>query len=89
MEHNRPDLTIVNHISKLWTFVDFSVPWDKNVLAKEEEKITNSSPLADGIRKMHKVSTNIIRQRRVIRDFLLFLCQNVLVPWHREVYKGP
>jgi D-alanine-D-alanine ligase-like ATP-grasp enzyme len=60
MEHNRPDVTIVDHTSKVWTFVDFSVPWDKTVVTKEDEKVTHYTPLTVEIRKMHKVSTKII-----------------------------
>ena len=60
MEHNRPDVTVVDHASKVWTFVDFSVPWDKNVRVKEDEKITNYSPLAQQVRKLHRVSTKIV-----------------------------
>ena len=31
MEHNRPDVVVVDRVNKLWVIVDFSVPWDKNV----------------------------------------------------------
>ena len=27
VEHNNPDLVIADKLKKLWTFVDFSVPW--------------------------------------------------------------
>ena len=60
LEHNRPDLVIINREKGLWTFVDFSVPVDKNVLKKENEKIEAYSPLAYEIRKMHKVKTRIV-----------------------------
>jgi len=60
MEHNRPDVTVVDHASKVWTFVDFSVPWDKNVRVKEDEKVTKYSPLAQEVRKLHRVATKII-----------------------------
>ena len=39
---------------------DFSVPWDKNVVTTEDEKIANYSPLAKEIRKMHRVSTKTV-----------------------------
>ena len=32
LQHNRPDLLNVDRIRRLWTLVDLSVPWDKNVL---------------------------------------------------------
>jgi len=40
--------------------IDFPVPLDKNVLRKEEEKVTHYTPLSYEIRKLHKVSTNIV-----------------------------
>ena len=41
-------------------FVDFSLPWDRIVLSKEDEEITNFSSLAKKIRKMYLVSTKIV-----------------------------
>ena len=60
MEHNRPDVVLVDRTKKRWILVDFAVPWDKNVVRKEEEKITKYSPLALEVRRMHGVSTKII-----------------------------
>ena len=60
MEHNRLDVTVLNQAVQEWTFVDFSVPWDKNVVLKENEKVAKYSPLAKEIRKMHRVSTKVV-----------------------------
>lgn len=60
LEHNRPDLVVIDHREKEWKIVDFSVPWDKNVISKEDDKINNYSPLANEVRKMHRVSTRIV-----------------------------
>ena len=60
LEHNRPDLVIINREKGLWTIVDFCVPVDKNVLKREQDKIDTYSPLAYQIRKMHKVKTRIV-----------------------------
>ena len=60
MEHNRPDVVVVDRRNKHWILVDFAVPWDKNVVRKEEEKITKYSPLALEVRRLHGVSTRII-----------------------------
>lgn len=60
MEHNRPDVTVLNRAARQWTFVDFSVPWDRNVVTKEGEKIEKYSPLAKEIRKLHRVSTKVV-----------------------------
>ena len=38
----------------------FSVPMDKNVVRKEDEKVEKYQLLAQEIRKMHKVNTEII-----------------------------
>ena len=60
MDHNRPDVIVIDKDKKEWTLVDFSVPWDKNVIVKEDEKINNYSPLSHEIRKLHKVKTRIV-----------------------------
>ena len=60
LEHNKPDVVVVDRDAKKWTFVDFSVPMDFNVVKKEDEKVSNYSPLAQEIRKIYKVQTEII-----------------------------
>ena len=57
---NRPDLTLINHEEKEWTFVDFAVPWDTNVETTETEKVDKYKPLASNINKLHKVRTRTI-----------------------------
>ena len=56
----RPDVTIVNRRTKEWTFVDFSIPWDRNVLVKEQEKINKYAPLCREIAKLHHVRTRVV-----------------------------
>ena len=60
LEHNRPDVVVINREDNEWIVVEFSVPWDKNVLLKEEEKVSKYIALTKEIRKVHKVSTKII-----------------------------
>ena len=60
LEHNRPDITVLDWVAWRWTFVDFSVPWDKNVVSREDEKITNYSPLVKEITKLHRVSAKVV-----------------------------
>ena len=60
LEHNRPDITVLDRVARRWTFVDFSVPWDKNVVSKEDEKINNYSPLVKEITKLHQVSAKVV-----------------------------
>ena len=60
LEHNRPNVILINRQDKDWKIVEFSVPWDKSVLLKEEEKIQKYIPLAKKIRKVHGVSTKTV-----------------------------
>ena len=60
LEHNIPDVILINRQHKEWTIVEFSVPWDKNVFLKEEEKIQKYIPLAKEIHEVHGVSTKIV-----------------------------
>ena len=53
LEHNRPNMILISQQDKEWTIVEFSVPWDKNVLLKEEEKIQRYITLTKEIRKVH------------------------------------
>ena len=47
---------MLDRVARRWTFVDFSVPWDKNVVSKEDEKINNYSALVKEITELHLVS---------------------------------
>ena len=60
LDHNRPDIVVINRQDNEWLIVEFSVPWDKNVVLKEEEKIRRYIPLCKEIRKVHRVSTKIV-----------------------------
>ena len=60
LQHNRLNVILVNRQDKEWTIAEFSVPWDKNVLLKEEEKIQRYIPLDKEILKAHGVSTKIV-----------------------------
>ena len=60
LDHNRPDVVLIDRRKKHWTIIDFSVPNDKNVVTKEEEKIDKYTKLGYEIRKLHKVSTNLV-----------------------------
>ena len=60
LDHNRPDLIVIDRVNRFWTIIDFSVPNDKNVKAKENEKVDHYAELAKEIRKIHHVNTKII-----------------------------
>ena len=58
-QHGNWNITVLDQVARRWTFVDFSVPWDKNVLSKENEKINNYSPLVKEITKLHRISAKV------------------------------
>ena len=60
LEHNRPDVVVIDKVLKRWTMVDFSVPFDKNVVTKETEKTTKYERLATEVTREHTVTTIII-----------------------------
>ena len=60
LDHNRPDVILIDRDRKYWTIIDFSVPNDKNVEDKVNEKLNNYEELAKEIRKIHKVKTKIV-----------------------------
>ena len=60
MEHNCPDVVVVDRVGKRWVFIDFSVPWDKNVWERENDKVGRYSPLALEVRRMHGVGTKVV-----------------------------
>ena len=41
MECNCPDVTVVDRAAQEWMFAIFSMPWDRNMETKEDDKITN------------------------------------------------
>ena len=60
LEHNRPDVVVVDRVRKKWVIVDFAVPWDKNVWSRENEKIGKYAPLALEVRRLYGVATQVI-----------------------------
>ena len=59
MKHNRPDLVVIDKVKRKWSIVDFSVPFDANVVQKEE-KLERYGVLAKEVRFMHGVSTEVV-----------------------------
>ena len=60
IEHNRPDVVVIDRVGKRWTLVDFAVPFDANVAKKEEEKVKVYEKLATLIGREHKVKVEIV-----------------------------
>ena len=60
LEHNRPDVVVIDRVQKKWLIVDFSVPFDANVVKKEEEKIRNYDELKRVVINLHKVTARVV-----------------------------
>ena len=60
VEHNRPDVVVIERNVRKWTLIDFSVLMDQNVDSKEGEKTGKYSDLAREIRREYKVHTYIM-----------------------------
>ena len=60
MDCIRPDVVLIDREKGECVIVDFSVPWDKNVQVKEQEKIDKYVPLAKDLTKVRKMSTRIV-----------------------------
>ena len=58
---NHPGVIVVDGAAQEWMLADFSLPWDRNVVTKEDEKVTKYTPMAKEIRKRHSVSTKTVR----------------------------
>ena len=60
LDHNKPDVILIDKDKKVWTIVDFSVPNDKNIVVKEKEKLDHYRDLAKEVRKMFHVKTKVV-----------------------------
>ena len=60
LESNRPDLVMIDHNKKKWFIIDFSVPWDANILHKEDQKIQRYYPLVCEMRKMYDADCIVV-----------------------------
>ena len=60
MEHNRPDVVVIDRVGRRWTLVDFSVPFDSNVVIKEDEKETRYGRLKAEVSKMEGVGVVVV-----------------------------
>ena len=60
IEFNKPDVIVVDKAAKKWTIIDFCVPWDGNVKAREDEKMEKYSTLSTEIRSTYRVQTETI-----------------------------
>jgi hypothetical protein len=59
LEHNSPDVVVTDREKKIWTMVDFAVPFDANVVNKELEKTRKYERLATEVTREHTVDTII------------------------------
>jgi len=51
---------LVDKVAKKWTIIDFCVPWDGNVKAREDEKLVKYSTLSTEIQTTYRVQTESI-----------------------------
>ena len=57
---NRPDLVLIDHADKKWVFVDFAVPFDRNVESKEKEKVDKYQELAAQVCRMNSAKVEVV-----------------------------
>ena len=56
LEHNRPDITVIDKQAKKCQLIDPSCPFDTRIDKKEEEKCVNYNELKYEIAKMWKMN---------------------------------
>jgi len=54
IQHNRPDIVMVNKSEQTTYLIDIAIPADKRCAEKEQEKISKYQPLADEIKALWK-----------------------------------
>ena len=59
VEHNRPDLVVVDKQQAVCQIIDVAAPGDARVELKEKEKIDKYQDLAKELRKLRKVKTSV------------------------------
>ena len=59
VEHNRPDLVVVDKQQAVCQIIDVTVPGDARVELKEKEKIDKYQHLEKELRKLRKVKTSV------------------------------
>ena len=60
MEHNQPDVVVLDHSNRECIIIDFSVPWDKNVAMKEDEKLERYRPLAQELTRLYGMKAKVV-----------------------------
>ena len=60
LEHNQPDVVVLDHSAKECTIIDFAVPWDKNVVKKEDEKLERYLPLAREMTRLYGMKAKVV-----------------------------
>ena len=60
IRHNRPDLLVIDRVSKRWFLVDFAVPFDANVVKTEDTKEETYKKLAAEVGRMNSVNVKVV-----------------------------
>ena len=56
LNHNRPDITLVQKDTQEWTLIDIAVPSDQNIINTEEEEVDRYQDLAFENKRIHRAS---------------------------------
>ena len=60
VEHNRPDIILIEKKENKWLLIDVAVPCDFNIVKTEEWKVEKYQDLAFEISRMYRVETKVI-----------------------------
>ena len=60
VEHNRPDIILIEKKENKWSLIDVAVPCDFNIVKTEEWKVEKYQDLAFEISRMYRVETKVI-----------------------------
>jgi hypothetical protein len=60
LDANRPDMVYIDKQTKKWLIIDFSVPWDGNIVFKEDNKIQRYYPLVCEMRRMYDADCIVV-----------------------------
>ena len=58
--HNKPDIVVIERKERRWFIIDFAIPMDHRVRAKEDIKVDTYLDLAAEVRRQYRVKTEIV-----------------------------
>ena len=60
IQHNKPDIVIIDKKKKTAVIIDIAVPRDENIKDKEQEKSDNYQPLREELEKLWGMKTKVV-----------------------------